>query len=80
MDTIIFSDECKFDLTVGDQGSRVILNKKEVFYPDCLKWSIIFPARLMVHIIRSNIKVKIDFNSNKVYFKNVRIVIHYFVI
>lgn len=47
-DAIIFSDESKFDLTVGDQRSRVIRNKNEAFHPDCLKRSIKFPASLMV--------------------------------
>lgn len=45
---IIFSDESKFDVCVGDHRSRVIRNKNEAFHKDCLKRKIKFPSGLMV--------------------------------
>lgn len=47
-DTIIFSDESKFDLCVGDTRKRVIRNKNEAYHKDCLKRTVKFPASIMV--------------------------------
>lgn len=45
---IIFSDESKFDVCVGDHRSRVIRNKNEAFHKDCLKRKRKFPSGVMV--------------------------------
>lgn len=46
--TIIFSDESKFDVCVGDCRKRIIRTKDEAFYKDCLKRTVKFPKGLMV--------------------------------
>lgn len=46
--TVIFSDESKFDVSVGDHRSRVIRNKQEAFHPDCIKRTVKFAEGLMV--------------------------------
>lgn len=35
--SILFSDESKFDVSVGDARRRVIRNKTEAYHKDCLK-------------------------------------------
>lgn len=45
---IVFSDESKFEVAVGDSRSRVIRSKHEAFHPDCLKRTVKFPKSLMV--------------------------------
>lgn len=45
---IIWSDESKFDVTVGDERSKVIREKGEAFHNDCLKRKVKFPASLMI--------------------------------
>lgn len=46
--SIIFSDESKFDVSVGDARRRVIRNKTEAYHKDCLKRTVKFPASIMV--------------------------------
>lgn len=45
---VIWSDESKFEVTVGDQRSKVIREKGEAFQKDCLKQKVKFPASLMI--------------------------------
>lgn len=45
---VIFSDESKFDVSVGDSRSRVIRSKTEAFHKDCLKRTVKFAKGLMV--------------------------------
>lgn len=45
--TIIFSDESKFDVCVGDSRRRVIRTKAEAYQKDCLKRTVKFPASVM---------------------------------
>nr|CAA82360.1 putative transposase [Drosophila hydei]prf//2013359A transposase [Drosophila hydei] len=47
-DTIIFSDEAKFDVSVGDTRKRVIRKRSETYHKDCLKRTTKFPASTMV--------------------------------
>lgn len=46
--SVLFSDESKFDVSVVDQRGRVIRNKKEAFHKDCLRRTVKFPAGQMV--------------------------------
>lgn len=46
--SIIFSDESKFDVCVGDSRKRVIRTKSETYHKDCLKRTVKFPASVMV--------------------------------
>lgn len=46
--SIIWSDESKFEVTVGDERKKVIRNKGEAFHTDCLKRKVKFPASLMI--------------------------------
>lgn len=46
--SIIFSDESKFDVCVGDMRKRVIRNKSETYHKDCLKRTVKFPASVMI--------------------------------
>lgn len=46
--SIVFSDESRFELSVGDSGSKVIRTKKEAYHRDCLKRTVKFPASVMV--------------------------------
>lgn len=46
--SIIWSDESKFEVTVGDERKKVVRNKHEAFHPDCLKRKVKFPASLMI--------------------------------
>lgn len=45
---VIFSDEAKFDVCVGDNRKRVIRTKKEAFHTDCLKRTVKFAKGQMV--------------------------------
>ncbi|KAL0829812.1 hypothetical protein ABMA28_003295 [Loxostege sticticalis] len=45
---IIWSDESKFEVTVGDERKKVIRNKNEAFHTDCLIRKVKFPASLMI--------------------------------
>lgn len=45
---MIFSDESKFDVCVGDCCKRIIRNKNEAFNSDCLKRTVKFPRGIMV--------------------------------
>lgn len=45
---MIFSDEAKFDVCVGDHRKRVIRDKTEAFHKDCLKRIVKFPKGVMV--------------------------------
>lgn len=47
-DSVIFSDESKFDVCVGDTRKRVIRKKDEAYHKDCLKRTVKFPASVMV--------------------------------
>lgn len=47
-DSIIFSDESKFDVCVGDARKRVIRKSTEAYNKDCLKRTVKFPASVMV--------------------------------
>lgn len=47
-DSVLWSDESKFDLSVGDERGQVWRTKGEAFHPDCLKRTVKFPASLMV--------------------------------
>lgn len=46
--SIIWSDEARFEVCVGDSRSRVIRTKAEVFHTDCLKKKVKFPASVMI--------------------------------
>lgn len=46
--SVIFSDESKFDVCVGDTRKRVIRKKNEAYHRDCLKRTVKFPASVMV--------------------------------
>lgn len=46
--SIIFSDESKFDVCTGDDRKRVIRKKTEAYNRDCLKRTVKFPASIMV--------------------------------
>lgn len=45
---VIFSDESKFDICVGDHRKQVIRTKHETFHKDCLKRTIKFPIGVMI--------------------------------
>lgn len=45
---VIFSDESKFDVCVGDCRKRVIRSKAEAFHKDCLKRTVKFPKGQMI--------------------------------
>lgn len=45
---VIFSDESKFDVCVGDYRKRVIRTKNEAFHKDCLKRTVKFPKGVMI--------------------------------
>lgn len=45
---VIFSDESKFDVCVGDSRKRVIRAKNEAFHKDCLKRTVKFAKGQMV--------------------------------
>jgi hypothetical protein len=45
---IIFSDESKFDVCVGDFRKRVIRSKDEAFHADCIKRTVKFPKGVMI--------------------------------
>ncbi|XP_050519064.1 uncharacterized protein LOC126893155 [Diabrotica virgifera virgifera] len=47
-DKVIYSDESKFDVCVGDYRKRVIREKTEAFHKDCLKKTVKFPQGIMV--------------------------------
>lgn len=46
--SVIFSDESKFDVCVGDNRKRVIRTKKEAFHKDCLKRTVKFASGVMI--------------------------------
>ena len=43
-DSVIYSDESKFELRVGDARMRVIHTPREAFHPDCLARTVKFPG------------------------------------
>lgn len=45
---IIFSDESKFDISVGDCRKRIIRDKNEAFHSSCLKRTVKFAQGVMV--------------------------------
>lgn len=45
---IIWSDESKFDVCVGDSRKRVLRTSSEAFHNDCLVKKVKFPASVMV--------------------------------
>lgn len=45
---IIWSDESKFEVTVGDVRKKVIRNKDEAFHKDCIKRKVKFPGSVMI--------------------------------
>lgn len=45
---IIWSDESKFEVTVGDERKKVVRNKDEAFHNDCIKRKVKFPASVMI--------------------------------
>lgn len=45
---VIYSDESKFDVCVGDYRKRIIRDKTEAFHKDCLKRTVKFPQGIMV--------------------------------
>lgn len=47
-DSVIFSDESKFDVCVGDSRTRVIRKRNEAYHTDCLRRAVKFPASVMV--------------------------------
>ena len=47
-DTVIWSDESRFEVCVGDTRGRVIRTKHEALHKDCLRRAVKFPASLMV--------------------------------
>lgn len=46
--TIIFSDESKFDLEIGDVRSKILRKPTEAYHRDCLKRTVKFPASVMI--------------------------------
>lgn len=46
--SIIWSDESKFEVCVGDPRSRIMRLPEEAFHKDCLKRRVKFPASVMV--------------------------------
>ena len=52
--SVVFSDESKFDVSVGDQRGRVVRNKHEGFHESCLKRTVKFPAGQMIWGCMSN--------------------------
>lgn len=47
-DSVIWSDESKFEVCVGDSRSRIIRMPGEEYHTDCLKKKVKFPASVMV--------------------------------
>lgn len=45
---IIFSDESKFDVYVGDSRKRIIRSKGEAFHKECLKRTVKFAKGIMI--------------------------------
>lgn len=45
---VIFSDEAKFQVCVGDERKRVIRSQREAFHNDCLKLTVKFAKGVMV--------------------------------
>lgn len=45
---VIFSDESKFDVSVGDNRKRIIRDKTEAFNKDCLKRTVKFAKGVMI--------------------------------
>lgn len=46
--TVIWSDESRFEVSVGDSRSRVIRTKSEAYRTDCLRTTVKFPASVMI--------------------------------
>lgn len=46
--SIIWSDESKFEVSIGDPRSRVLRLPSEAFNKDCLKRTVKFPASVMI--------------------------------
>lgn len=47
-DGIIWSDESRFEVCVGDYRGRVLRTKNEAYHPDCLRRKVKFPASVMI--------------------------------
>lgn len=47
-DSIIWSDESRFEVCVGDSRSKVLRRRNEEFHPDCLREKVKFAPSLMV--------------------------------
>lgn len=47
-DSVIWSDESRFEVCVGDYRSRVLRTKNEPYHPDCLRRKVKFPASVMI--------------------------------
>lgn len=46
--SVIWSDESKFDVCVGDTRKRVLRTAKEAYHNDCLVKKVKFPKSVMV--------------------------------
>ncbi|KAF2882230.1 hypothetical protein ILUMI_23953 [Ignelater luminosus] len=46
--TVVWSDESRFEVSIGDTRSRVIRTKSEAFNTDCLRTKVKFPVSIMV--------------------------------
>lgn len=47
-DSVICSDESRFEVCVGDYRSRVLRTKNETYQPDYLRRKVKFPASVMI--------------------------------
>lgn len=47
-DTVIWSDESRFEVCVGDSRKRVLRTKGEEYHKDCLSRKVKFPASVMI--------------------------------
>lgn len=48
LNSVIFTDESRFDVCLGDCRKRIIRNKSEAYKNDCLKRTVKFPKSVMV--------------------------------
>lgn len=46
--SIIWSDESRFEVAVGDERKKIVRNKDEAFQKDCLKRKVKFPTSVMI--------------------------------
>lgn len=47
-DSVLFSDESTFHVSVGDESGTVMRNKTEAFHADCIKKTVKFPSGVMI--------------------------------